>query len=263
MNCTVLQRRLLSCEQPEQPDADLKSHLVQCPSCLAWQRRLVRMERNIRLVPVPPSTTRAELLQRILGSRSGSTMRPPIADPATLWRTSPAHGPKERGLRKVAVAFALAASLLVFALAWWSWPHDPHAKPTLVRREQARLEERLSDSLHRDTPKERVLRLAKLAEEVHSEARALVDNSERLKQWAEFYTRVVGEHLLEQARRLPPGDRAAVFEKVALSLRDTESRASRFASHLQDAAPRSAASFRQIALASRKGEQDLRALMSG
>lgn len=265
MNCTVLQRRLLSCEQPEQPDADLNSHLAQCPSCLAWHCRLVRMERDIRLLPVPTSAVKEELLQRIRGARSGVGDRPPIADPATLWRTSLTPGPKERGLRKVAVAFALAASLLLFALAWWSWPHDPQARPARARQEQirlqVRLEERLSNSLQRETPKERVLRLAKLAEEVHGEARGLVDNGERLSQWAEFYTRVVGEHLLEQARQLPPEDRAAVVETVSLSLRETESRASRFASQLQDTTPRSAASFRQIALASRKGEQDLRALM--
>jgi hypothetical protein len=264
VNCTVLQRRLLSCEQPDQPDADLKSHLARCPSCLAWHRSLVRMERSIYLLSVPPSTAKEEFVQRFLSSRSP---RPPIADPSTLWRTTLSSGPKERGLRKVAVAFALAASLLVFALAWWSWPHPPYAKPDLVRLEQvrlqARLEERLANSLQRDTPKERVLRLAKLAEEVHGEARELVDHSERLKQWAEFYTRVVGEHLLEQARQLPPEDRLAVVESVSLSLRETESRASRFASQLQDSAPHSAASFRRIALASRKGEQDLRALMNG
>lgn len=264
MNCTVLQRRLLSCEQPDQPDADLKRHLARCPSCLAWHRSLVRMERSICLLPVPPSTAKVEFLQRILTPRSS---RPPIADPATLWHTTLASVPKERGLRKVAVAFALAASLLVFAFAWWTWPHHPHAKPDLVELEQgrlqARLEERLSDTLQRETPKERVLHLAQLAEEVHGEARGLVDNSERLKQWAEFYARVVGEHLLEQARQLPPEDRAAVVESVSLSLRKTESRASRFASQLQDTAPRSASSFRRIAFASRKGEQDLRALVNG
>lgn len=264
MNCTVLQRRLLSCEHPEQPDSELKSHLAHCPSCLAWQRRLARMERDIRHLPVPHSTAKEQLLQRLLGTVSP---RPPIADPATLWRTSLAPGPKERGFRKLAVAFALAASLLVFAFAWWSWPHNPHTQSDLVQQEQnrfqARLEERLTKNLRRQTPKERVLGLAKLAEEVHGEARGLVNNSERLEQWAQFYVRIVGEQLLEQARQLPPKERPVVFESIALSLRETESRASRFASRLQDVAPRSAASFKQIALASRKGEQDLRALLNG
>lgn len=263
MNCTVLQRRLLSCEHPEQPDAELKSHLTHCPSCLAWQRRLARMERDMRRVPVPSSSAKEQFLQRFLGT---SSPPPPIADPATVWRTALASGPKERGLRKLAVSFALAASLLVFALAWWSWPHKPQANADLVRQEQtrlqARLDERLTHNLQRKTPHERVLGLAKLAEEVHGEARGLVNQSERLEQWASFYVRIVGEQLLEQAKQLSPQERPAVLEAITRRLRETESSASRFASRLQDVSPRSAASFRQIALASRKSEQDLRALLN-
>jgi hypothetical protein len=260
VNCTVLQRRLLSSDHPEQPDTELTSHLAHCPSCLAWQRRLVRMERDLRLLPVPPSTAKEQWLQRFLGTRSE---RPPIADPALVWRNAQLAGPKERGLRKLALAFALAASLLVFALAWWSWPHPERPQPEIAQQEQARLEERLANSLRRQTPKERCLRLAQLAEEVHGEARGLVNNSERLEQWAKFYVRIIGEQLLEQARQLPKEERSAVLASVADSLRKTESEAARFAARLQDAAPRSAASFKQIALASRNGERDLRALMNG
>jgi hypothetical protein len=254
VNCTVLQRRLLSSEQPAQPAADIKSHLAQCPSCRAWQRRLVQMERQVPLLPIPPSTAKDQFLQRICGTDNGEAGRPAIADPATLWRSTLAPGPKERALRKVSLAFALAASLLVFALAWWAWPHD---------QEQARLQERLHESLHADTAKERVLRLAKLAEDVHSQAHKLVDNSERLEQRAQFYSRVVGEHLIEQARQLPPADRAVVLQKVAESLQRAESAASRWEAQFQTTAPRSAASFRRIALTSRKSERDLRALLNG
>jgi hypothetical protein len=173
-----------------------------------------------------------------------------------------APGPKERGLRKLSLAFALAASLLVFALAWWSWPHNPIPQPDPLRIEQAKLELRLNDSLRLDTPRDRVLRLAKLAEEVHGEARALVEHSERLEQSARFYSRVVGEHLIEQARQLSPEDRPIVLKEIAERLTKMESEASRFASQLMRA-PRSAAAFQQIALASQKGEHDLRALTNG
>lgn len=259
MNCAAIQRRLLSLEQPEQPTAEIKSHLAQCPSCRTWQRRLVQMERQVPLVLVPPSTTKDEFLQRIRGESAART----IADPATLSRYRLASGPKERALRKVSLAFALAASLLVFALGWWSWPHTPPSLPDLARQEQARLEQRLSDSLRSDTPKERVLRLAQLAEELHGEARTLVDHSERLDEWSRFYARIVGEHLIEQARQLSPEERPVVVQKIAQSLSDTESHASRFAAQLKNAAPRSAASFERIAMASRKGERDLRALLKG
>ncbi len=260
MNCTVLQRRLLSSDRPDRPDAELQSHLVECPMCLAWQRRLARLERDIRLLPVPPSDAKEQLLNRIRGPRSG---RPLVADPATLRLTALATGPKERGQRKLAVAFALAASLLIFALAWWSWPHDPRANPRPVRQQQARLDERLALSLRQTTPKERMFHLSKLAEEIHGEARDMARNDERLPQWAQFYVRLVGETMIEQARQLPAQDRPAILDSVAARLRETESQASRYAAQLKEVSPRSAESFALIALASRNGERDLRAMKNG
>ncbi|MHB1426419.1 MAG: hypothetical protein ACYC3I_24930 [Gemmataceae bacterium] len=257
MNCTVIQRRLLSAEQPERPPADVKSHLAQCPSCRLLQRRLIQMEQRIPQLPIFPSTTKEQFLERM--TAEGETRLP-----ETLVRPS-AYGfqplKKERGLRKLSVAFALAASLLVFALAWWSWPRHPHAVPNLTRNEQVKLEQRLNISLRVDTPKERVLRLTKLAEEIHGEARALVDNSDRLDQWTQFYSRIVGQHLIEEARQLPPEDRPVVLQEVAARLTTMESDASRYAAQLKRASPRSASAFNQIALTSRKGERDLRTLM--
>jgi hypothetical protein len=263
VNCTVIQRRLLALEQPEQPPAEIKSHLAQCPSCRTWQRRLVQLERQVPLLPIPPSTTKEQFLQRILGTPSCESAGRTIADPATLAHYNLAPGPKEWALRKVSLAFALAASLLVFALGWWSWPHHPPSPADLSLHEQARLEERLKNSLRGDTPKERVLHLVRLAKELHTEAPSLVDNSEKLELWSRFYARIVGEQLIEQARQLPAADRLAVVPEVAQSLSDTESTAARFAAKLKNTAPRSAASFDRIALSSRKSERDLRALLKG
>jgi hypothetical protein len=263
VNCTVIQRRLLSAEQPEQPPPDIKNHLAQCPACRTWHRRLIQMERLIPQLPVPPSTAKEQFLDRIVGPRTAEPERPTIADPSTVWRSTLTPGPKERGQRKLSVAFALAASLLVFALALWSWPRSPTDAIDLRRNEQVKLEQRLSDSLQFDSPKERVQRLAKLAEEIHGESRSLVNNSERLEQWAQFYARIIGEYLIEQARQVPPADRQTVLEEVAVRLAKMESDASRFAAQVKRTTPRSAASFHRIALASRQGEQDLRALMKG
>jgi hypothetical protein len=273
VSCTVIQRRLLSAEQPEHPSAEILSHLAHCPSCRAWQRRLVQMERQLPLLPIPPSTGKEQFLQRLLGTPGRETAGHTIADPATLWRNVSIPGRKERALQKVSLAFALAASLLVFALIWWAWPRgtapvsdilrQEQARLDVLRQEQARLEQRLHTSLQANTPKERVLRLARLAEEIHGEARKLVENSDKLEQRAQFYANVVGEHLIEQARQLPAQDRPAVVNEVAKALSQAESEASRWGSQLQTTAPRSAASFEQIALISRKSERVLRALLNG
>ncbi len=88
-------------------------------------------------------------------------------------------------------------------------------------------------------------------------------NSERLEQWSQFYSRVVGQHLIEQARQLTREDRQAVLADIALRLAKTESDATRLATQCRVSAPRSAAAFHQIALTSQKGERDLRELMNG
>lgn len=264
MNCTVIQRRLLSAEQPDQPADEVKSHLAQCAVCRACQRRLLRIERQVALLPVPPSTAKNELLRQLLGTASGDAARPTLAEPSHFWRSSLALGPKERALRKLSLAFALAASLLIFALAWWSWPHNSDAPSSAVARRMAdgeKLDRRLRKVLLAEKPKERVLQLARLAEELHEEAMKMVNDTEKLDQWARFYSLVVSKDLMEQARRLPPDERPAVLEKVASRLGTIESKASRRAAQLNPTDPESAASFDRIALAARRGEQRLRALM--
>lgn len=259
MNCTVIQRRLLAVERPEQPPAEIQGHLAQCPSCRLWQRRLIQMERLVSQLPVPPSTAKEQFLERM--KDEGGRMNKTFLIHPSSFNLHPLK--KERGLRKLSLAFTLAASLLVFALAWWSWPHDPVPPPNSAQYEQAKLEQRLSNSLFVDTPRERVVRLAKLADEIHGEASDLVDNSERLEQWSRFYSRIVGQDLIEQARQLTPQDRQAVLTDITLRLAKVESEAMRLATECKTAAPRSAAAFQRIALASRKGERDLRHLMNG
>ncbi len=91
----------------------------------------------------------------------------------------------------------------------------------------------------------------------------MVGNTEKLDRWARFYSRVVSQHLMEQAQQLPPGDRLAVLAKIAERLRGTESKASRLATELNVSSPRSAAAFDEIALSARNGEHNLLALMRG
>ncbi len=211
MNCTLVQRRLLSAEQPDQPAAEIKSHLAQCPACRAWQRRLVQIERHIPLVPVPPSTVKDEFVARLLGTTPSESLRPAvverpaIAERPPVWQSALVPGPKERGRQKLSLAFALAASLLVFALVWWAWPPSQPTPqmavhPTPQQLDQKKLEDRLANVLHVETAQERLVMLADLAEEVHGEAGRMVDNAERLEQWARFYVRLVNENLMEQAR---------------------------------------------------------------
>src|SRR5262249_14983350 len=152
-----------------------------------------------------------------------------------------APGPKEIGLRKLSVALALAASLLIFALVWWAWPHNNNTVPSpavaRLAADQDTLEQRLHKALLVEKPQERILQLAGLVEELQDEGAKMVDNTEKLDQGARFCARVVSKDLMEQARQLPQADRPAVLEKVVSRLERAESRASQMVIKLNNTSP--------------------------
>jgi hypothetical protein len=188
VNCTIIQRRLLAAEQPERPAAEVQSHLAECPACRAWHRRLLHLERHIPLLPVPPSEGKAELLRHLLRAAPREALPPTLR-----WATA---GAKERALRKLSLAFAMAAALLLFALAWWAWPHHTILpSPPLPDFDKERIEKVLATA---KTPRERVLKLADLAEEVHREALGLEKDADGLALKARLYSRV-HEYLLANA----------------------------------------------------------------
>src|SRR4051794_32252883 len=131
MNCAAIQRSLLSCERPEQPPLEVCRHLVGCDACRDCQRRLVEVEQQLPLLPVPPSTGREAFVARV---RAGEVPVAGRSGVLPLWLQRSRPPLKERGLKKLALAFALAAALSAFALGWWAWPHA--VDPYKARQEQ-------------------------------------------------------------------------------------------------------------------------------
>src|SRR5205807_2230862 len=106
----------------------------------------------------------------------GNVLPAPTVSPSELWLGNH-RPPKERGLRKLAVSLALAASLAFFALAWWLWPHGetPGRVPgplAVLRKEH---DQRLARAR---TPQERVQVLADIARKLTREAGKLADKSD-------------------------------------------------------------------------------------
>ncbi len=264
MNCQTAQRRLLGSDRPDEPSAEVEGHLAACASCRAWQQRLAEVERLLPLLPVPASAARGELVQRVL-----SGPLPPPAEPAPtppllplLSRPSlPAAPPKERGLRKLAVAFALAAALGAFAVGWWAWPHEapgllPALDPVALHREErARL---LREA---GTPREQVKVLARMVREIHAEVREHAEDADRLALAARVYAEVVGQDLLAYARQVPVAERAEALAEVADSLSGAESEMERRAAEAKS--ERQRAPLRELAASARDGDRRLRALIRG
>jgi len=252
MNCTALRRRLLAAERPDRADADAARHLTDCAACRAWRDRLLRVERQLPQLPVPAAdAARLAFRERFLGAAPPS--EPPLVR-ATLPGPTP---PRERGLRKLAVAMALAAALLLLAVGFALWPHNqPADAPAgndaeLAARQQKR-DQRLAAAR---TPRQRVEVLADIADELRSEALAVApaDRPRKLRALTRFYREVVGDNLPAYAGKLSGQERAAVIEDVARRLLEANSQ-------LEQAGGGDDA-LHELAVAARDGHDRLRALL--
>lgn len=252
MKCTVLQTYLLGVERCDRPPAEVQAHLAACSACRQWQRRLIQLERGAALLPVPPSTRKADVLHAI------RTAPLPKAD-------GPARD-KNRGLQKVAVAFALAAALVVLAVGLYAWQRQqgvrapaapkPAGDPLLAKLVQRDL--RLAAGA---TPRERVETLADMAGDLHGETKALAKEAREkdLADLAGMYSQVVREGIVKLAAQVPDGERQKVLEPIAGRL----ARAGREADQLAEQLPASsAAPVREMADAAREGNVELSRLLA-
>jgi hypothetical protein len=193
MNCIIVQRRLLSLENPRHPPAELLAHLAGCAGCRDWLRRFVEMERSVPLLPVPATTAREAFLGRILTGevmprREVPPVRRPVAGRIDGQR-------RARGMRKAALAVALAAGLVLFVVIVAAMRNH---KPTGSGRPAA--DPLLASLLKRDLrlaeappPSERAKALVGLADDLQGQTDALArpDLVEDLKALAGWYKDVV------------------------------------------------------------------------
>jgi hypothetical protein len=276
MNCPVLRRRLLAREQLDRLDVKAEAHLASCPTCRAWHRRLLALERNLACLPVPPSTARVRLLAQVLAAPVPAlppplpTLTPAVERPSPQLATSAARrlnpweaSPRERARQKLALAFAIAATLLVFAFGFWAWPWrggNPVEPPSpFAELEQTR--DRLLASSR--TPEERVRSLAKMADDLRREARLLARSSDvdRLAVLSRFYGQLVRDDLLTQARALPAQVRNEVVTIIRLQLTDSESDLRRWVTDNRLRAE-AVGHLEEIAVASRDSNAKLGALLN-
>ena len=254
MTCTTVRQHLLASERPDQPAPAMAAHLSGCSACRGWHRRLVRLEQDIPRLAVPPSRPPASFLEQLRHApRPGQLISPPFR-----LRPNP-DAVREGGRQKVALAFALAASLLVFALGWWAWPRQdeaPRPAPEVVRY-QERLGRQLATAR---TPRERVVGMAGMAEQILKDAREQPTQADRVAELA-FHFELLGRDLHGDALRVSPAERAVCLRGVAARLRRLESDASKLAVEWAVEHAASARSLKRIAAAARETDRKLSALV--
>jgi hypothetical protein len=258
MSCEATRRQLLNAERPDRPPLALRTHLAECPSCRYWLQNLTEVESRVPYLPVPPSDTAKE--------RFLKQLREPPLVPESMRVVAPVlpfTPPKERGLRKLAVALSLAAAVVVLAVGLSVWPrHSGPTEPvvtgptlaeTRIRMREIR-DQRVAKA---QTPREKVEVLAEFADELLSSARGTEKlPADSLRLVAQLYEETVREKLLDQARAIPPGSQRSVLPQLANELGRIESEFSRLAA----AAPEAAVHLQKIAAAARDGDRELRQL---
>lgn len=251
MNCDAAQRRLLAAEQPDRPTDEVRRHLDGCPACRLLARRLVQVERQIPLLPVPPSLGKEVFIRRFRRSAAPVVLHGPIP-----WSIPP----KERGLRKLSLAVAIAAVLAVFAIGLWSYqftPPTPPAPAWIVRIHKQR-----EHALAQATPRACVFELSALATDLQNQAKDMTraGRVEDLALLAAVYSDLLDDDLLAQARAVPATERGAL-KGVAVNLWRAESEFSRLAAERANTA--AAESLHRLALAAGDGGRHIRDLLKG
>jgi len=166
MKCSAVHTWLLGCETPDRAPADVTAHLAGCRTCRAWQRRLIRLERGLKLLPVSASDAKTKFVHDFIGGMPvgeeldsirewnaeedarevlASTGNEIASEPTLIdgWKLSAVRAAIRAALEAPSaklhqvpaparrrVAMVLAAALLLFAFTFWSaGPNSPFSAP--------------------------------------------------------------------------------------------------------------------------------------
>ena len=262
MNCDALHRRLLLLERLDQAPADLRGHLAGCPACRALYRKLLQVERQAAGLPVPPPQGKQAFVQRFLADKAD----PPAPAPRRfgLFRPGMTRAEREKALRKVALAVAMAASLLLVVLGIWAWQRDggpSGGRPTAAKKTP--LEERLGKSdawAKARTPLDRLRVLGDLADEAQDRVHALAQKGSLASahEQAALYRALVERITTTEAQQVDPKERRALLQPLADHLARVESNARQLALEK----PEAAEPLLELAVAAHDGDRSLRKLIA-
>ncbi len=259
MKCATMESRLFTAERPDRVDADVQRHLAECSACRATHERLVEIERAIPQLAVPPSTLRAAFVAQFIQHTPAELPAAETVPVVRLMRPTPSV--KERGLRKLAFAFALAASLVGIAIGLWVLNPGKPVKVDHASVYRIHLASRQNSAL---TPRDRAETVLGVADEVRDEVRKLAQaakdaDGEKMAELAKYYRQLVGEELRQHVRDLPAdANRKLVLSALEERLRQTESEFTLLAAPKR--ATKAAEPLQIIALAARESSAELHAL---
>lgn len=229
MNCTKVQRRLLSQLNPERVPPTLRAHLEECAACREYQHRLIQVEQHVSLLTAPPAPLAKERLLNDIRTKPTWGQQPARRPLADLVNRMPR-------LDRWRLA-GLAAAVLLLVLAWklipggGGLPIGPGNKPTGPDPLLARMQKHTLALAETNKPEQQVVALAEVADDLQGEAQKLArepGNRDSMNDLAEWYVKDVAV-LVECAGAIPPKDSGAVLEPIAQRLAKTAADADRLA----------------------------------
>ena len=263
MNCETCQRRLLASADPEAPAAAVRAHLAECSACRRRQRQLLRLERHVPLLPVPPGQGKNRLLNKLLILDAPAPAPPPpsqtIPMPARPWW----RGPRVRRLGGAAAAAVLIGCGVLLGLAQLRRDQTADLPRVNVAEPEPDLVARLVECDARlaaaEASHKQVEELAEMADALRREGQALrrADaGAAEMGEVARLYAKVIREGVVARARALPTAERRQVLHPIATRLARAAQEARQLANGHAAPAP-----LLQIAQAARDGDRQLRELM--
>jgi hypothetical protein len=272
MNCELCERRLLASPDPDDLPAEVALHLAECPACRDRQRRLLEIEAQVPLLPVPVSYAKGRFLQRILNEQL------PVEAPATV----PLR--RRRGHRVALVLGGMAAAVAVTvglvlsgvfsrsrqgngadAQAQGSGktpgpqpPGAPSPQPSFVTEalvaKLVDFDVRLAQA---ESPGLRFQALAEMADAVGDEAKVRVSAPEALQILVQLYENAVLRGIIPRAKEVSR-ERPKLLGSTATQLAKTGREVEALA---QKAPPAAAKHLQRVAILARHGSDELRALL--
>ena len=209
MTCETFQQALTASPDPRRIPAELASHVRGCPSCAAFRRGLMKLDRLVSQLPVPASSP--EVRATFVANLATADL-PPIIE-----RRLPARRDSNGGLSAVwaareqwQYAAGVAATLAVGVGVWWvSTGARPSgtAEVAKLRHELLTKEVRHLAALTKaETPGDKVAVWSGWAGDVVAEAKLVhkVAPDAEMASLSRMYARTVDEGVVRQAALLSP-----------------------------------------------------------
>lgn len=225
MNCEETQSCLLEIEKTDPIPQEIEEHLHECEDCTSFQNRWRTIEQQIPTIPVPAPQRKNAFVAEFLSQ----PVTPAII---SFGSTSEKGQRKERAIRKIAFALAVASALLICAVGWWLsdlWTYTPAPKPQIAEKTilEKHLEKVPAWKKAKEPEEKFLILVAETKKEVMDPIRQKIsweDSRQALFHKAALFEQMVQDGIIKEAEQMTSEQRRLQLPGVIKDLEETESR---------------------------------------